>query len=289
MKKLIQLIRKVPYIINKWEAYKEIKQLELLQMEKDAYWREFSGDCYGGFYGVYDSFEEARSAAPKTKQNHYNSKDQAEWDKQQIEVHFEKLQSYDYPVVHWISRLYERNKKSYNILDFGGNAGNHFYAYNKALVHDFIRKWLVCDLPSITALGEEFKKNHEADLLSFVNSLPMNYDVELFLASGSIQYVDESDPTFFIRELERKPKYLIINRIPLLQGESKQKITLQNVHKAYAPMYTYNHNEFFNAFSSKGYKVLDIWRDFGCNCIIPHEKKLHIPYYHGTCMRLMEN
>jgi putative methyltransferase (TIGR04325 family) len=289
MKQLIKLIKKVPVIRNKWSQYKKNKQLELLQMEKEAYWREFSGDCYGGFYGVYESFEEARSASPKTKKNNYDSVDQAEWGKEQIEALFEKLQSYDYPVVYWISRLYEKDNRNYSILDFGGNAGNHFYAYKKALTHNFISKWTVCDLPNITAVGEEFKINHEAYQLNFVNSLSVDFDVDLFLASGSIQYVDEPDPSFFIRELGRKPKYLIINRIPLLQSDSKKKITLQNVHKAYAPMYSYDYNEFFNTFSNQGYEVLDIWRDFSSNCIIPHEERLKIPYYHGTCMKLNGN
>tara|TARA_Y100001978_G_scaffold203135_1_gene226956 strand:- start:376 stop:1263 length:888 start_codon:yes stop_codon:yes gene_type:complete len=285
--KVLHLSKKIPLIRSKLDAFKETKRLEILQMEKDAYWKEFSGDCYGGFYGIYKSFSEARSSAPKTKLNNYDSIEQAEWDKKQFELHFEKLQAYDYPVIYWISRLHELTGKPFRVLDFGGNAGNHFYAYKKAIIHDFIEKWVVCDLPNIVSVGEEFKKYHEARLLSFVNSLPENYDVDLFLASGSIQYVDESNPAFFIKYLKRKPSYLIINRIPLLNGENKSKITLQNVHKSYSPMYTYNYNEFFASFCSIGYEILDIWRDFSCNCIIPHESRLQIPYYHGTCMKLM--
>lgn len=287
---LIKILKKLPFIKNIWIKFKQKKHFEMIQMEKESYKREFAGDCYGCFEGVYETFIDARFAAPTTKSNNYDSHEQAMWDMKLLKSHFEELQPYDYPVLSWMYRICKFANNNYNILDFGGNVAAQFYAYRKALPQNFIRKWIVYDLPKIIAVGEEFKKCQEASELHFTNKMPFNDEFDLLLMLGSIQYVeDATDPSYLITKFKKKPKYIIINRTPLLLNNQTLTVTLQNVHKTFSPMYAYNYDDFFNCFNKLGYELIDVWKDFSCKCVIPHEKRLEIPYYHGACLKLLNH
>ena len=137
---LIKILKKLPFIKNIWIKFKQKKHFEMIQMEKESYKREFAGDCYGCFEGVYETFTDARFAAPTTKSNNYDSHEQAMWDMKLLKSHFEELQPYDYPVLSWMYRICKFANNNYNILDFGGNVAAQFYAYRKALPQNFIRK-----------------------------------------------------------------------------------------------------------------------------------------------------
>ena len=260
----------------------------MVQIQKNAYYNRFSTFCYGCFWGIFDSFSDARNNAPKTKSLSWNSKEQAEWERNQFKNNFSQIESFDYPALHWISKIYQENPKALQVFDFGGSMGQHYYSYTKALPDLSIKKWIVCDVPMITDSGIEFKIKSKTTVIDFSNSITQDFKADIFLASGSLQYVDEKNPTFFLKEFSNKPRYIIINRIPLVTGNSEQIITLQNLYNAFAPMYTYHFNNFFSEFKNNGYVILDTWKDFSSNCKIPNEPKVNIPYYHGVCMKLSE-
>ena len=182
----------------------------------------------------------------------------------------------------------KRIQKHYKFLILVGGMGNHYYSYTKALPDLSIKKWIVCDVPMITDSGIEYKIESKTTLIDFSNSIVRDFKADIFLASGSLQYVDEENPTFFLKEFSNKPRFIIINRIPLVTGNGERIITLQNLHNALAPMYTYHYDNFFLDFKKYGYKIAGTWKDFSSNCKIPYEKKVNIPYYHGVCMKLSE-
>ena len=286
IKKLILILKYVPFVRYYWNKFKASKEKELAHMQKIAYYQTFSNFCYGCFWGEFNSFEDACAKAPKTKSLNWNSKEQAEWERDQFNLKFSKIESFDYPVLHWISKINKNYKKQLNFFDFGGGLGNHYYAYKKALPELAIRCWKVCDVPLITKHGIEFKIKNNAKEIDFTNCIDQEFKADVFLASGSLQYVDELKPTFFLKSFATYPRYIIINRIPLLTENHKPVITLQNLHNSFAPMRTYNFGEFFSNFKYYGYEILDIWKDFSSNCKIPEETKFYIPYYHGVCMKL---
>lgn len=277
-------IKKIPFVKPLWDQVKEKKKLELVQMEKDAYKRGFEGtDCYGGFLGLYSSFKQATEQTPKTKVVGYNNKEILDWYKLQFETHFEKLYCFDYPVLSWFTLLNEVESKPFNVLDFGGNLGNHFYSFNKK-IGNIISKWTVCEVKELALQGEKIRDRLNAGKLEFIYDLSKVNDIDIFIASCSLQYVDSDNPSYIIDKLPKKPKYLIINRIPLTKG--KTVVSLQNGHVLYCPQYFYNEQLYWSRFHELGYKVLDKWEDHSAKCIIPHETRLHVPYYFGACFEL---
>ena len=152
-------------------------------IKKNAYYNKFSTFCYGCFWGVFNSFADARNNAPKTKSLNWNSKDQAEWERNQFKNNFSQIESFDYPVLHWISKIYQKNPKALQIFDFGGGMGNHYYSYTKALPDLSIKKWIVCDVPMITDSGIEYKIESKTTLIDFSNSIVRDFKADIFLAS----------------------------------------------------------------------------------------------------------
>ena len=278
-------IKKLPFVNSLWNQLKEKKKLELIQMEKDAYQRDFEGTgCYGGFLGLYDCFEEAIEQTPKTKVIGYDNKEILDWYKLQFETHFEKSYCFDYPVLSWLTILNKIEAKSFNIFDFGGNLGNQFYSFEKKIGH-VIRRWVVCEVEVLSKCGKNIRDQKNARKLDFITDLNEATNIDIFFASCSLQYVNSIDPCYILNRLPEKPKYLIINRIPLTKG--KTVVSLQNGHILYCPQYFYNDQGYWARFQEIGYKLLEKWEDHSAKCIIPHETRLHVPYYYGACFELI--
>lgn len=138
------------------------------------------------FLGIFDSFADARNNAPTTKSLSWNSKEQVEWEQNQFKNNFSKIESFDYPVLHWISKIYQENPKALQIFDFGGGMGKHYYSYTKTLPDLSIKKWIVCDVPMITDSGIEFKIKSKTTVIDFSNSITQDFKADIFLASGSL-------------------------------------------------------------------------------------------------------
>jgi putative methyltransferase (TIGR04325 family) len=111
--------------------------------------------------------------------------------------------SYDYPVLFWLSQIFNQSSNKLTVFDFGGNVGNHFYSYSTILKYPDGLNWTVCDLPEITKAGQKLAQDLNSSLsLSFTTEFIEANGKNIFIASGSLQYVDS--PSVSLSLLLRK-------------------------------------------------------------------------------------
>jgi putative methyltransferase (TIGR04325 family) len=265
-----RIIRRIPLARQIYRRYQESK-----------YERQFAGDCYGCFRGVYETFEEAIRAAPKTKSIGYDNPELAHEYQHRAELET-TVQSYDYPVLFWLNSIFDINEKTLSIFDFGGNVGVHFYAYEKYLKYPFNLKWLVCELPAIVKAGKELAEKRGSSDLVFTEKFEEASGKDVFLASGSVQYVE--DLSLSLSSLSEKPKHLLLNILPLYEGP--KFVSLQNGGNVFYPSYVFNKADFINSINKIGYEIVDIWRDMFFPCIIPFHPEKSGPFFHGLYFKL---
>jgi putative methyltransferase (TIGR04325 family) len=247
--------------------------------------QKFANDCYGCFWGVFDSFEDAISAAPATKTIGYDCADLAQEYQRMLdcgewESSKSMIRSFDYPVLYWLGRIAQSMPLDLaKIFDFGGNLGIHFLSYANYLDLPSALTWIVCDLPEIVKVGRS--RNQDPKLI-FTTDFELASGSDIFLASGSLQY--DNDVCLKINSLEEKPKNLLINRIGLYEG--KKIVTLQNGGRVFYPQYIFNRQEFISSFQLIGYELIDIWEDNVDRCYIPLHPEVNVPHYYGLYFKL---
>jgi putative methyltransferase (TIGR04325 family) len=237
---------------------------------------------YSYFRGVFESFEKAIASAPQSKSIGYNNADLAEEYCNNI-VHANIIQSYDYPMLFWLKSIFDDIKNGYvSIFDFGGNIGIHFSAYQKHIKYPEQLCWKVFDVPEIIKSGIKLAKSRPSNQLEFTSEDSHIEDQDIFIASGSIQYL--KDLSSLLNPFIKKPRHLLLNRIPLYEGE--QFVILQNGGKVFYPQYVFNKSNFIENLTKIGYDLLDIWEDRLDSCIIPFRPEKSVPFYYGCYLKL---
>jgi putative methyltransferase (TIGR04325 family) len=275
MKKMKKLLRYIPLT-------KPIYQ----QIEKDEYRHRFANDCYGCFWGVYQTFEEAIQSAPKNKKIGYNYENLAQDYQQMLESgDWEKsgrtIATFDYPVMFWLKSIFQQ-EGSRTVFDFGGNVGVHFYLYSKYIDYPENLHWTVCEVPAIAEAGKALAEKNCVKNINFTTKLEELNGQEVFISSGAIQYVKnlaEALAPF------QKPKHLLINRLPLYENGS-QFVTLQNAGRVFHVQYVFNKTEFLEELNKIGYELIDTWKDYEDNCYIPYYPEKSVSFYYGLYLKL---
>jgi putative methyltransferase (TIGR04325 family) len=262
---------------------RRVRQWRRARAERE-YWRRFAGDCYGCWWGVFTSFEEAIRSAPDTKPvgattpelaaEHRVMLEQENW-----EGRGSLLNSYDYPVLFWLSQLL-MDDSTRKVFDFGGSVGLHFYTYGARLRFPPDLRWTICELPAISEVGRQVATERDADV-RFTTSFEEADGEDVLLASAIVQ--DVGDLGDMLRGLQRPPRHVLINRLPLDDGPAF--VTLQNAGSAFCPMYVFNYDEFIDSLVAAGYELVDTWDDLVDGCIIPFHNKA-VPY-RGFYLRLI--
>jgi putative methyltransferase (TIGR04325 family) len=258
-----------------------------LYVAKKRHRKRFANNAYGAFSGIFSTVEQAIASAPKTKPIGYNYQELAQeyvqmFEENNWENSGRLLADYDYPVLFWLSQISQTNK-DISVFDFGGNIGIHCYVYSDYISCIKAWQWQVCEVPEIVKAGRMVSKQKGYNSLSFTNEFADIKGKDVFIASGSIQYVANLS-----RQLTStfKPKHILINRLPLYEGEDF--VTLQNGGKVYYPQYVFNKHKFIKSFSEIGYKMIDLWRDNNDGCTIPFHPDNSLPFYYGLYLRLEE-
>ncbi len=267
-------IKKIPYI---WQAYEN--------HQKSQYFREFATVGYGSFWGIFDTFEQAKVASPQTKKIGYNDPNLARKYQQMLERNdWENsgriIKSCDYPVMFWLKDLFDDGCSK--IVDFGGNIGIHYYAYARYLEYPSNLEWTVCDVPEISKVGEELCHRNGATGLFFTTDIASFDAKDILIASGSIQYVEDIAHT--IDRAKHKPKHLLINRLPLYDG--KRFVTLQNGGEVFYPQFVFNKAEFLTSIERIGYELVDVWQYKDDTCYIPFDREHSVDFYSGLYAKL---
>lgn len=278
-----QLIKQVPFSKQTYNQLKKASNLIPKQLLEAVYKREFESDCYGCFWGVFETFEQAMQAAPRTKSVGYDNEELAQDYQQMLEDNnWENsgctIRPHDYPVLFWLKVALSEGAN--RVFDFGGNVGVHYYIYARYLNYADDLEWKVCDLPEIIKAGKVLAQKRAAQKLSFTDDFSDIKGHDVFIASGSIQYVEDLAQTL---TKQSKPTHLLINRLPLYDGE--RFVTLQNGGKVFYPQYVFNKTDFIKALESLGYELIDLWEDRGSSCMIPCHPDRSIRFYHGMYLK----
>jgi putative methyltransferase (TIGR04325 family) len=250
----------------------------ILMMRKKIYDNKFAN--YSNvhlFRGAFDNFEQAIASAPKTKPTGYDNHDSAKLYKERIQ----KLYSTDYPILFWMEKL-KNNITS--VFDFGGHIGIHYYAYPTVLDFSNIKEWTVCDVESVCEEGRSYASSHShKSKLNFVTEISAYEAQDLFLAKGSLQYL-EWELHDKLSEIKNKPKYLIINTTPM--HPTLRTITVNNIGTSFCPYHIRIEKDFFQGLKNIGYDVVDIWSNDEKACNIAFEPNRSINYYRGAILKL---
>lgn len=229
------------------------------------------------FSGVYPSFEAAENAIPTEKIVGFDHLETASFLGQKARI----LPS-DYPVMYWLRDLMG---PSTHIFDFGGYSGITYRAYAPYLRYPEGMEWIVYDVPAVIAAA---RKHHEQIALTekhlrFTDNLEDVDDIDIFLASGSLHYCKKSLSNY-IRQLGARPRYLLLNKLPLIPDKSF--VTLQNMGPAIAPYRIFNADEFTQEIQALGYRVRDTWSNPDVACYIPFHPDNTVKEFTGMLLCL---
>jgi putative methyltransferase (TIGR04325 family) len=223
------------------------------------------------FSGVYESAEAALSMAPAGALIGH--------DHQEIAIRHtsesERMWPSDYAVLFWLQSLLQENS---SIFDLGGAAGISFYTFKKYLPYLSGCKWIVHDVPAVTAEGENLAKSLKVEGLSFTTEFQRANDVDILLASGSLQFIEPSLP-LLLSQLAHKPHHLLINRTPFCS--TRDFVTLHNSGPIVCPYHIRNLTSFIGELQAVGYSLVDSWETPDRSCYIPFHPERTISAYRG--------
>jgi putative methyltransferase (TIGR04325 family) len=272
---------RIPYVDLAYNKYRQAQRLK-----NEVEYKEKFAAIHGSFWGVFETFDRAIQAAPETKPLGYDNADLAsDYQGMLEESNWENsgnmIRGCDYPVLFWLKSIL--NEKTNRVIDFGGNIGIHYYSYAKFLKYPENLEWTICEMPEITRRGRELAESRSAKHLFFTTDFSDTNQKDIFIASGSVQYVE--DLAEQLSMCEHKPRHLLINRLPLYDGE--KFVTLQNGGKVFYPQYVFNKTEFFEKLRQIGYETIDIWEDRNDRCMIPFHEDRSVSVYSGFYAKLV--
>jgi putative methyltransferase (TIGR04325 family) len=245
-----------------------------VRVARSAYYERQFKRWPGAFRGVYRSFDEALHSAPRGAKVGYDNEPASLY-----EDRHSRLFPSDYPVLFWLDRIL---KEARSVFDFGGHVGIAFYAFEKYLQYPEGLKWLVCDVPRVIEAGRELATKRGKSALGFTTEFAEASGFDVLLASGSLQYLDETLADK-LRGLTALPKHLLINKTPLYDGETFA--TLQNTLHSYNPYVVRNHEDFVASLTRLGYSVVDRWESLDVSCRIPLHPEHSLDHYVGLYLR----
>lgn len=257
------------------------KSYPILHLRRFLFERKFSTHVNVNYFrGVFKSFNEAMASAPKTKPVGYDNPDSAKMYKERGQT----VYSTDYPVLLWMMKI--QNQFS-SVFDFGGHFGVHYYSYQKVIDFNLIQKWTICDVEQVCEEGKRIAiAEDRLGKIDFVSDISLCNHYDLFLANGSLQYLEWELHDKLI-SLNKLPPFLIVNMTPL--HPHHETITLNNIGTAFCPYYLRLEEKFFQGLNSIGYKIVDTWRNEAKSCNIAFEPDRSLNHYQGAFLVLDRN
>jgi putative methyltransferase (TIGR04325 family) len=203
------------------------------------------------FWGVFASREEAaaRAKAFGTRPTGYDTSGMADRGREL----YERMHSFDYPALLWLLRGLEDGCRT--VVDLGGHLGVKYRAYRRLWDLPSDLRWIVCETPDVVEASRKLAPEDVPPGLSFTVDRSCLADADVLFASGVLQYLDDSLPAI-LGALPRKPRHLVLNKVPLSDGP--EIWTIQNA-EALVTYHIMNRERFLEAMAGLGYRLLDSW------------------------------
>jgi len=227
------------------------------------------------YRGVYASFAEAAASAPASKPLGYDSPEPA----RMYDERLQRVYPNDYPVLFWLARILPDVR---SVFDFGGHVGVAYYAYEKYLRYPDDLQWTVLDVPAVADRGRELARERGVARLRFAGDVAQASGTDVFLAAGSLQYVEQPLHEMLAR-LEQRPAHVVINKLPLHAGQAF--VTLQSIGTAFCPYHVFNREAFLDPLRGLGYELVDEWQNPDVGCRISVDRTRGVPAYTGLYLR----
>lgn len=241
------------------------------QVLEADYARAFAKRPANRFRGVYATFAEAEAAVPPGQRVGYDHAELAGLYRHRME----KANQSDYAVLFWLKGLLEPTTF---LFDFGGHVGVSYHGWRNYLHYPAGMRWLVQDVPAIVQVGAELAAERGSPGLEFTSDLADGAGCTIFLAAGSMQYVDLT-LTQLLDAAHARPKHLVINKLPVYDGEAFW--TVQSTGRAFHAYRIYNRAELVAEAQALGYHLVDDWQNREQHCEIPFTRGRDIDAYSG--------
>lgn len=246
------------------------------------YARSFARRPPNRFRGVYASFAEAEASIPAGERVGYDHVELAGLYRHRME----KACQSDYAVLFWLRQILQAKPDSF-VFDFGGHVGVSYHGWYRYLDYKPGLRWLVEDVPAIVKVGAELAAELAADKvngrpspgLEFTSEVADAKGCDVFFAAGSLQYVDDDIAPMLQRLGGRLPPHLILNKMPVYDGESF--VTVQSTGRAFHAYRIYNRAELVGSIERLGYRLVDDWTNREQHCEIPFTRGRDIDAYSG--------
>ncbi len=229
-----------------------------------------------GYRGRYPSFAAAHQATPRGKKVGYNHAELTQFYRDRMERAFPS----DYPVLFWLRSIVEGATR---VFDLGGHVGVSYYCYSRYVNLPAGLDWLVCDVPAMAVTGEPIARERGAKCLRFTSRVEDADGCDIFLALGSLQYIEQPSLGTLLSSLKKKPKHVIVSKLPIHEGPTVYTVQCTGV--AYHPYRIQNRAEFLADVTGAGYRLRDDWMGGEQSCEEPFEG-ISIPAYSGFYLQL---
>jgi putative methyltransferase (TIGR04325 family) len=225
------------------------------------------------FLGIFESFAQAEGAAPTGSLVGYDNPQLASWYRERLD----HVHSDDYPVLFWLERCLADTR---SVFDFGGHIGIHYFSFGTLLKWPPDLHWTVCEVPAVVESGRRLAHERGSPAALGFTIRPEDADgSDLFLASGSLQYLPPGFLHDLLRGLSRRPRRLLINKQPL--HASRAYVTLQDTRVSLHPYRIDWRDEWLAGLHALGYRVVDSWMNPEHDCRVLFRPELDVPAYSG--------
>jgi putative methyltransferase (TIGR04325 family) len=243
------------------------------QLRRALFARRFRGAMGHTFHGVYDSFAAAAAAGSGALPPSYDNDDAA-----RMYVQRTAVDDHDWPALFWLQDAFASGRR--RVVDVGGSTGIKFHALAQlvALPHDV--QWCVVETPAAVRLGRELAAKASATQLTFTSELRDTDGADVWLASGSLQYLPHSLGEL-LAMVRTRPARLVVNTTPI--HPSRSFFTRNNLGTACCPYRVSSREDFVAMASAHGYRVRAEWRNLTKGMPLPYEPGLSLAHYSGFC------
>lgn len=226
------------------------------------------------FRGVFESFDEAVDSAPATAPVSYDNPESARMylDRLAIDDH-------DYPALFWVAQSLREGME--RVVDVGGAVGVKYFAFREFLDYPPELVWTVIDVPAVAEEGRRLAAARGVQRqLRFSDDLCAADGMDLFYASGALQYLDRSLPEI-LALMSRPPRRLIINTTPI--HERHAFFTLNSIGSAYCGYRVEAREAFVDGVVAQGYRLRDQWKSIGKRMEVIGRPEYSLDDYSGFC------
>ncbi len=223
------------------------------------------------YRGIYGTFAEASAAMGSDVG--YDSAEGGGFYRDRLDKVFPE----DYAPLFWLQPVIAGVRR---VFDFGGHVGLHYYAFRKLLTLPAGLQWEVSDVPAVRSEGEALARSRGVSAtLRFSHGFEGLDGADVCISSGALQYLDKNVLPAALKKCAQRPKHLLLNKLPVLEGHSFA--TVQDVWSFRAAYTVFGRAELVAAIEANGYQLKDSWKNPGHHCLFLGDPAHSVPEYSG--------